>query len=171
MFNIVLYSPQIPPNTGVAARLCAATGARLHLIRPLGFRLDDAAMRRAGLDYWDAVNVTVHDSMEVFLTQAGVFATHNDPTSLEAAAAPPPAYLVTKHGRQIYTDVPYPPGSWLIFGSETRGLPPDLLAAHPSRTIVIPMREGAVRSLNLASSVSIVLYEALRQNGFPLTGS
>lgn len=165
MFNVVLYSPQIPPNTGVAARLCAATGARLHLIRPLGFRLDDASMRRAGLDYWSAVDVTVHENLEAFLDHAGCGGEYSVLPDLS-----PPLYLVTKHGNKVYSEAIYPPGAWLLFGSETRGLPPEFLAANPRHTITIPMRDGAVRSLNLATSVAIVLYEALRQNGFSVTG-
>jgi tRNA (cytidine/uridine-2'-O-)-methyltransferase len=152
MFRIVLIHPQIPPNTGQIARLCAATGTTLHLVRPLGFRLTDRSLRRAGLDYWGHVETEVHESLEAFLR------------------APPPdrCWLFTKAGRLRYDQVVYRPGDWLIFGSETDGLPPELTEADPDRTVRIPIRRDRVRSLNLASAASIALYEALRQTEFEL---
>jgi tRNA (cytidine/uridine-2'-O-)-methyltransferase len=154
MFHIALIHPQIPPNTGQIARLCAATGTALHLVRPLGFRLTDRALRRAGLDYWEKVEVHTHDSLEAFLRAVDLKRCR----------------LFTKAGTLRYDQVAYAPGDWLVFGSETDGLPPELTAACPECTVRIPMRAGAVRSLNLASSVSIALYEALRQNGFGFAG-
>jgi tRNA (cytidine/uridine-2'-O-)-methyltransferase len=150
MFQIALVHPRIPPNTGQIARLCAATGAALHLVRPLGFRLDNRSLRRAGLDYWPNVELHVHASLEEFLT----------------AATPERFWLFTKLGQQRYDEISYSPGDWLVFGSETDGLPAELTAAHPDRTVRIPIRSQDVRSLNLASCASIALYEALRQNGF-----
>jgi len=149
-FNVVLVHPRIPPNTGQIARLCAATGAVLHLVRPLGFRLDDRSLKRAGLDYWPKVSMKVHASVEDFLR----------------SAAEGRIWLFTKRGRLRYDEVAYLPDDWLVFGSETEGLPPELLASHPARTVRIPMVAGGVRSLNLASAVSIALYEALRRNNF-----
>ena len=150
MFQIALIHPQIPPNTGQVARLCAATGASLHLVRPLGFRLNDRSLRRAGLDYWPKVDLHVHASLEEWLR----------------TVPPERLWLFTKSGRLRYDQIAYRPGDWLVFGSETDGLPPELLAAHSDRTIRLPIRSQSVRSLNLASCVSIALYEGLRQNGF-----
>jgi len=150
MFQIVLIHPQIPPNTGQIARLCAATDVPLHLVRPLGFRLDDRSLRRAGLDYWPAVKLHVHASLEAFLH----------------VASPEHCWFFTKGGQARYDKVTYKAGDWLVFGSETDGLPSDLTASHPDRTVRIPIRSQSVRSLNLASCVSIALYEALRQSGF-----
>jgi tRNA (cytidine/uridine-2'-O-)-methyltransferase len=152
MFRIVLIHPQIPPNTGQIARLCAATGTTLHLVRPLGFRLTDHSLRRAGLDYWEHVEMEVHASLEAFLR----------------VAPPDRWWLFTKAGRLRYDQVTHRPGDWLVFGSETDGLPTELTEAHPDRTVGIPIRRDGVRSLNLASAASIALYEALRQNGFEL---
>ncbi|NCC51428.1 MAG: tRNA (cytidine(34)-2'-O)-methyltransferase [Spartobacteria bacterium] len=146
-FQIVLVEPDIPPNTGNIARLCAATGSSLHLIEPLGFRLTNAAMKRAGLDYWDAVEVARHPNFDAYFDEI----------------RPPRLWLFSTKGHRAYTDVTYRPGDALVFGSETRGLPESLLAAHPDRTLTIPMRRDHVRSLNLANAAAIVLYEALRQ--------
>ncbi len=154
MFNIVLVHPQIPPNTGQIARLCAATGAVLHLVRPLGFRLDDRSLRRAGLDYWHRVNVHVHVSLDEFWKTAG-----------DARC-----WFYSKTGLFRYDQVRYQPGDWLVFGSETNGLPSDVLERCRERTVFLPIRRGAVRSLNLASCVSIALYEALRQTDYVLPG-
>lgn len=148
---MALVNPEIPPNTGNIARLCAATGCTLNLVRPLGFFLDDKRLKRAGLDYWDLLTHCFFDSIE----------------ELERAYQSAGIYYVTTKGRQWYTDVIYQPGDVLIFGPETAGLPKDLLAAHPERCIRIPMLpDERARSLNLSNSVAIVLYEALRQLGF-----
>ncbi len=146
-FRVALVEPEIPPNTGNIARLCAATGTPLHLVGPLGFRLTDAAVRRAGLDYWDAVELARHD----------------DFAGLEQACAGARMLLFSTAGERAHTDAAYRPGDVLVFGSESRGLPDDLLAAHREHVYAIPMRTDRVRSLNLATAVGIVLYEALRQ--------
>lgn len=150
MFHVVLVEPEIPANTGNIARTCLAAGATLHLVRPLGFEITDRALKRAGLDYWREVDVRVWDNLP----------------ALEAAM-PPGAhrwYLTTKASRS-YTRAAFAPGDWLFFGRETKGLPEPLLAMHPAETLVIPMAPGSTRSLNLAVSVGIVLFEALRQTG------
>ena len=147
--NIALVEPEIPQNTGNIARTCAATGAELHLIRPLGFSLDDKYMKRAGLDYWFMTNITVYDSLEQFFqTHAGA--------SMHFASTKAP---------RSYTEAIYQPAVFLVFGQETRGLPENLLAKVYDRCVRIPMRAQA-RSLNLSNSVAIVLYEALRQHQF-----
>ncbi len=146
-FNVVLVEPEIPPNTGAIARLCAATGSRLHLVGPLGFRLTDAKLRRAGLDYWDNVDMTRHPDLPACLHSAG--------TST--------AYYFSTRGTAPYSAVGYQPGDVLVFGSESRGLPATVLDATPDRVLGIPMLTGRVRSLNLATAVAIVLFEALRQ--------
>ncbi|HZH30419.1 MAG TPA: tRNA (cytidine(34)-2'-O)-methyltransferase [Pyrinomonadaceae bacterium] len=149
MINVALVEPEIPPNTGNIARLCAATGTPLHIVGVAGFRLDDRAVRRAGLDYWPEVRLFRH-------------------RDLDALRAALPAsrfiYLTTK-ARRAYTHWRYVDGDCLIFGRETRGLPEDVLRANASHCITIPMLNPNVRSLNLATSVGIVLYEALRQTG------
>lgn len=145
--QVVLYEPDIPPNTGNIARLCAGVGSPLHLIEPLGFRLTDAALRRAGLDYWEAVEIYRHKNFEEYL----------------AKEKPQRCFYLSTKGTRLYTDVHYQPGDALVFGSETRGLPQPLLEDNCERVLTIPMRPGQVRSLNLSNSVSIVLYEALRQ--------
>lgn len=145
--SIVLVEPEIPPNTGNIARLCAATGSQLHLIEPLGFRLHDRALRRAGVDYWDAVQVARHMNFDAYL----------------AEQQPPRLFLFSTGGTQSHFAVDFAPGDALVFGSEGHGLPEALLAAWPDRVVQIPMRTDKVRSLNLANSVSIVVYEALRQ--------
>lgn len=147
MFHIVLHQPEIPHNTGAIGRLCLATGARLHLIKPLGFSIDDKQLRRAGLDYWREVDVRVWDSFDALKADAG--------------PAAPFFYLTTKTGR-AHWDARFPDGAYLVFGAETRGLPESLLASVESSCLTIPM-QGATRSLNLATSVAIVLYEAVRQ--------
>lgn len=145
--GVVLVEPDIPPNTGAVARLCAATRTRLHLVGPLGFRLTDAAVRRAGLDYWDSVDLQRHDTWQAF----------------RGATAPPRIYFFSVGATTSYLDTTYQPGDALVFGSETRGLPDSLFREHPDQVRGIPIRQPAVRSLNLAMSVAIVLYEALRQ--------
>lgn len=152
-FNIVLIEPEIPPNTGNIARLCAATGTVLHLVGPLGFSLDDRYLKRAGLDYWEFVSLKRWLDLE----------------TLQAAAAAAAAegrffYLSTKVKRS-YLDAGFQPGDYIVFGKETRGLPEELLAANPETSFTIPMPSDKVRSLNLSTSVGIVLYEALRQCG------
>jgi tRNA (cytidine/uridine-2'-O-)-methyltransferase len=150
MFNIVLYQPEIPPNTGNIIRLCANTGARLHLIRPLGFRLDDRQLRRAGLDYHEYAEVCVH-------------------TDIDAARAALPDnrwFAFTTKGQTRYDSVVYQEDDVLLFGSETRGLPPMVLNGFaPERRLVLPQRPQS-RSLNLSNTVAIALYEAWRQAGF-----
>lgn len=149
MINVALVEPEIPPNTGNIARLCAATRTPLHIVGVAGFRLDDRAVRRAGLDYWPEVQLSRH-------------------RDLDALRAALPAsrliYLTTKASRP-YTDWRYADGDCLVFGRETRGLPEELLRANAPNCITIPMLNPNVRSLNLATSVAIVLYEALRQTG------
>ena len=148
-FNIVLVEPEIPPNTGNIARLCAATGTILHLVEPLGFSIDDRQLKRAGLDYWSSVEVRLWQGLQQILNAfpAGRF-----------------FYLSTKAGRS-YLAADFRPGDFIVFGKETKGLPPEILSANPDTAIRIPMPAGAVRSLNLSTSAGIVLYEALRQTG------
>jgi tRNA (cytidine/uridine-2'-O-)-methyltransferase len=147
MLCVALLEPEIPPNTGNIARLCAATGAELHLIGRLGFRLDERSLRRAGLDYWPHVTLKCHTTLAEF----------------EAAFAARRLICLSAHARQPYTQISYEDDDCLLFGSESRGLPADLLQRHSDRTVTIPMPAGKVRSLNLATAVGIVLYEALRQ--------
>jgi len=148
MFHLVLVTPEIPHNAGAAGRLALATGATLHLVRPLGFSLDDKYVRRTGLDYWPQVDLRVWDCFE----------------ALRAAADPAAGFwfLSTKAPRSPW-QAAFQPGDYLVFGCETRGLPTDLLESAAGRTLCIPMKPGGTRSLNLATAVAIVLYEALRQ--------
>ena len=146
MFNVVLVEPEIPPNTGNIGRLCLATGSTLHLIKPLGFSIDDRELKRAGLDYWKEVEVRMWDSLDA-LRQ-----------TLESNSRF--FYFTTKSNR-AYWDVAFEAGDFLVFGRETKGLPESLLAAHSERLLTIPMR--GTRSLNLATAVGIVLFEAMRQ--------
>lgn len=145
--NVVLVHPEIPPNTGNVARLCAATGTRLHLVEPLGFQITDAQLRRAGLDYWDAVQVQVHPSWE----------------DCRAALGTARLFLYSTGCSRRYDQVAYRPGDALVFGCETKGLPDALLAAHADSACGIPILTRHVRSLNLSSAVAVVVYEALRQ--------
>ena len=147
--HIVLYQPEIPPNTGSIARLCAATRTPLHLIAPLGFKIDDKHLKRAGLDYWKYVDLHLHKSWEDFLRA------HGKERLL----------FFSKKSKRSYIQADFQPDDYLIFGPETRGLPEDLLAANKDRAYVIPMMHPEVRSLNLSNAVSIVLYEGLRQMG------
>lgn len=150
--HIVLVEPEIPPNTGNIARTCAATGAYLHLVKPLGFSIDDKSLKRAGLDYWPFVKLKVHESLDEFMKK---YEKRN-------------MYLATTKGTKKYSDVSYKDGDMLLFGRETRGLPKELIDEKKDSTIRIPMSEDTrLRSLNLANSVNIVLFEALRQLGFP----
>jgi tRNA (cytidine/uridine-2'-O-)-methyltransferase len=146
MFNVVLVEPEIPPNTGNIGRLCLATGSTLHLIKPLGFAIDDRTLKRAGLDYWKEVDVRLWDSLDELQRNVGAECRF--------------FFLTTKTSR-AYCDVCFRPGDFLVFGRETKGLPEPLLAAHPEELLTIPMR--GTRSLNLATAVGIVLFEAMRQ--------
>lgn len=153
MFNIVLYQPEIPPNTGNIIRLCANTGCHLHLIEPLGFDLDDKKLRRAGLDYHEWANVQTHASLEVLYSKLN----HNQSGAI---------YAISTRGTQNYSDVNYSPGDTMIFGPETRGLPQDYLnTIAPENILRLPMLENS-RSLNLSNTAAIIVYEALRQTGF-----
>lgn len=148
-FHIVLVEPQIPPNTGNIARLCGATGTVLHLIKPLGFSIDDRQLKRAGLDYWEAVDIRVWDSLR----------------ALEAAFPAARWWYTSKKAVRSHVQVGFQPGDMLVFGKETEGLPESLLTAHPDCTVRIPIFSPIVRSLNLSTSAGIILYEALRQVG------
>ena len=147
--NVVLYEPEIPPNTGSVARLCAATRTTLHLVEPLGFEIDDKHLKRAGLDYWPHVDLRVHGSWEEFT------AGHGGARLL----------FFSKKAAKSYVSARFREGDFLVFGPETRGLPESLLDANEADSYLIPMMNPAVRSLNLANAVSIVLYEGLRQLG------
>jgi tRNA (cytidine/uridine-2'-O-)-methyltransferase len=149
--SVALIEPQIPPNTGNIARLCAATGATLHLIEPLGFSLEDEQVRRAGLDYWGDVDLWVHADWHAF----------------RDAVRRDRCLYFSSHGMTSYLDAPYSPNSVLLFGNETSGLPERIREKHPDRVFRIPMLQ-AVRSLNLATAVGIVAYEAIRQLGLAL---
>ncbi|TDA69729.1 MAG: tRNA (cytidine(34)-2'-O)-methyltransferase [Clostridia bacterium] len=147
--HVVLVEPEIPQNTGNVARTCAVTGTTLHMVGPLGFSLSDRYLKRAGLDYWPLVDLRYHQAW----------------AEVEVELAGRPFYLAATKARRSYAEVTYPPDSVLVFGAETKGLPPELLARYSGSLIRIPMRPG-LRSLNLSNSVAIVLYEALRQQGF-----
>jgi len=147
--NIVLHEPEIPQNTGNIARTCAATGASLHLIRPLGFAIDDRKLKRAGLDYWHQLDITYYDNLDDF------YAKHPDAK----------VYYFSTKARHLYTEVHYPDPVYIMFGKETKGLPEELLHANPNACVRLPMREG-LRSLNLSNSVAIAVYEILRQGNF-----
>ena len=150
--HIVFVEPEIPPNTGNIARTCAATDTVLHLVEPLGFSIDDKAVRRAGLDYWPYVKLEVHESLEAFMEK------------YEGRIM----YLATTKGGRIYTEAEYKDGDMILFGRETAGLPRDFIEAHKEQAIRIPMSENTrLRSFNLANSANIILFEALRQLDFP----
>jgi tRNA (cytidine/uridine-2'-O-)-methyltransferase len=154
MFDVVLYQPEIPPNTGNVIRLCANTGARQHLIAPLGFELEDKKLRRAGLDYREWAEVTVHDGMEAYL----------------AARRPPRLFALSTKGSQPYHSAAFSAGDALLFGPESRGLPAALLQAlPPAQVLRLPMLPHS-RSLNLSNSVAVVVFEAWRQLGFGGSG-
>lgn len=148
MFHVVLVEPEIPPNTGNIGRLCLAAGARLHLVGPLGFSLDDRAVKRAGLDYWADVDVRQWDSLAELQNDAGDSARF---------------FFLTTKTERAYWSADFRDGDYLVFGSETRGLPESLLAANAESCLTIPQQSEKVRSLNLATAVGIVLYEAVRQ--------
>ena len=150
MFHIVLVEPEIPQNTGNIARTCAVAGAKLHLCRPLGFSVEDKQLKRAGLDYWHDLDITYHDSFE----------------ELEAAYPDARFFLLSTHASKSYSEITYRDGDFLVFGKETAGLGQALLTRRSEDAVRIPMRES-MRSLNLSNSAAIVLYEALRQTGFP----
>lgn len=147
MLHVALWEPEIPPNTGNVARLCAANGTALHLIGRLGFRLDDRHLKRAGCDYWPHVDVRLHATLDDF----------------EAALSDARIVCLSSRGQRSYTRYQYRDGDCLLFGSESKGLPESVLARHAERVVTIPMPTGRVRCLNLATAVGIVLYEALRQ--------
>jgi tRNA (cytidine/uridine-2'-O-)-methyltransferase len=148
-FNIVLVEPEIPPNTGNIARLCAATGAVLHLVGKLGFSIDDRYLKRAGLDYWEFVTLRLWPDL----------------AALQASAADGRFFYLSTKAARSYLEAAFLPGDFIVFGKETKGLPEEIIAANPATAITIPMPSGKVRSLNLSTSAGIVLYEALRQSG------
>ena len=147
--NIVLFEPEIPANTGNIGRTCVATGTRLHLIEPLGFRLNEKSIKRAGMDYWEHLDVTRYINFEDFLEK-------NPDAKI---------YMATTKGQHVYTEVNYEPDCYIMFGKESAGIPEEILVNHPDTCIRIPML-SEIRSLNLSNSVAVVLYEALRQNHF-----
>lgn len=147
--NIVLYEPEIPANTGNIGRTCVATGTRLHLIEPLGFQLSEKAVKRAGMDYWQELDVTRYLNWQDFLDK-----------NPEAKI-----YMATTKGRKVYTEVCYEPDCYIMFGKESAGIPEEILKEYPDMCVRIPM-VGETRSLNLSNSAAIILYEALRQNQF-----
>ncbi|MBR2930371.1 MAG: tRNA (cytidine(34)-2'-O)-methyltransferase [Clostridia bacterium] len=147
--NVVLYNPEIPQNTGNISRTCAVTGAALHIIRPTGFEISDRTLKRAGLDYWDKLDITYYDSFEDFKEK--------NPGAL--------CYYFSAHASKNYTDVSYSGEVFLVFGKETAGLPRELIEANPETSVRIPMLP-TLRCLNLSNSVAIAVYEALRQSGF-----
>lgn len=148
--NIVLVEPRIPQNTGNVARTCAATGAKLHLVGPMGFTITDAKLKRAGLDYWHLLDITYYESLEDFFAKnaGGQF-----------------FYFSTK-GQRLFSEMPYPNNAYLVFGREDAGLPEELLKANEKHCVRLPMRQG-LRSLNLSNTVAVGVYEALRQWGYP----
>lgn len=150
-FHIVLVEPEIPANTGNISRTCAATGTWLHLVRPLGFDTDDRTLRRAGLDYWPSVKLEYHDSF----------------AEVEEKHRGARFFFATTKATKRYTDYEFQDGDFFVFGKETKGLAPEILAAHPESWMRMPMDTSAVRSLNLSNSAAIILYEGLRQTGFP----
>lgn len=149
--NIVMVEPEIPQNTGNVARTCAATGARLHLVGPMGFKIDDKKLKRAGLDYWHLLDITYYDSLaDFFQRNTGNF------------------YYFSTKAKHIHSDISYPDNCYLLFGKETAGLPESLLHDNPDTCVRIPMiNDSAARSLNLSNSVAIGVYEVLRQWGYP----
>ena len=149
MLNIVLFEPEIPANTGNIGRTCVATNTRLHLIEPLGFRLNEKNLKRAGMDYWNDLDVTTYINYEDFLEK--------NPNAK--------IYMATTKAKNVYTDVKYEPDCYIMFGKESAGIPEEILVDHPDECVRIPM-VGDIRSLNLGNSVAVVLYEALRQNNF-----
>ena len=151
MLNIVLHEPEMPANTGNIGRTCVATGVRLHLIGPLGFQINDKMLKRAGLDYWDKLDVTVYDCLDDFFEK--------NPDAVGNM------YMATTKAPNVYTDVNYEPDCYIMFGKESAGIPEEILVNHKEDCVRIPM-VGDIRSLNLGNSVAIILYEALRQQNF-----
>ncbi len=149
MINIVLHEPEIPANTGNIGRTCVAAGARLHLIEPMGFRINDKTVKRAGLDYWPRLDVTIYDDYNDFLAK--------NPGAV--------IYMATTKAKRTYADVTYPEDCYIMFGKESAGIPEEILVSHEETCVRIPMRPEE-RSLNLSNSVAIVLYEAMRQRDF-----
>jgi tRNA (cytidine/uridine-2'-O-)-methyltransferase len=149
--HIVLVEPEIPPNTGNVARLCAATGCALHLVEPLGFSIDDRELKRAGLDYWHAIDVVLHPSLHAFLEHTAERA----------------RWFLSTRAQRPYATAPFALGDMLVFGRETQGLPQELIDRERDRALRIPMREGSVRSINLSTAVGVVTYAALASIGFP----
>lgn len=149
VLNIVLHEPEIPQNTGNIGRTCAAAGTKLHLIEPLGFRLDEKSLKRAGMDYWKDLDVATYINYEDFLEK--------NPGAM--------IYYATTKGQHVYSDVSYEPDCYLMFGKESGGIPEEILKEHPNQCVRIPMI-GQTRSLNLSNAAAILLYEALRQNAF-----
>lgn len=149
MINVVLYSPEIPQNTGNISRTCAVTGARLHIIKPIGFEISDRTLKRAGLDYWDKLDVTYYENYKDFLRQ-------NENAEL---------YFFSSHAKKSYAEVDYPDNVFLVFGCESVGLPRELVEENSERALRIPMRK-TLRCLNLSNSVAIAVYEILRRTGF-----
>jgi len=147
--NIILFEPEIPVNTGNIGRTCVATGTKLHLIRPLGFFIDDKSLKRAGMDYWKSLDVTVYDNFNDFLTK------NNNPK----------IFMVETKTEKLYTEVKYKSNDFIMFGKETTGIPDEILEKYKDTVVRIPMLLGT-RSLNLSNAAAIVLFEALRQNGF-----
>ena len=147
--HVVLYEPEIPQNTGNIARTCAATGSSLHLIEPLGFSLEDKYMKRAGLDYWDKLDLHVYKNYEEFVEK--------NPGA--------DVYYLSKKANRVYSEIAYPKDVYLMFGKETKGIPEAILKQHEEKCLRMPMREG-LRSLNLSNAVAIAVYEVLRQHGF-----
>lgn len=149
--NIVMVEPEIPQNTGNVARTCAATGARLHLVGPMGFKIDDKKLKRAGLDYWHLLDITYYESLADFFSRnTGDF------------------YYFTTKAKHVHSEITYPDNCYLLFGKETAGLPENLLHENPDTCVRIPMiNDAAARSLNLSNSVAIGVYEVLRQWGYP----
>ena len=149
MINIVLLEPEIPANTGNIGRTCVATGSRLHLIKPLGFRLEEKELKRAGLDYWKDLDVTVYENFKDFLQK--------NPEAI--------LFMATTKARKLYTEVEYPDNAYLMFGKESAGIPEEILLQYQETSVRIPMKEE-IRSLNLSNSVAVLLYETLRQHEF-----
>ena len=149
--NIVLHEPEIPQNTGNIARTCAATGASLHIIRPMGFNIDDKKLKRAGLDYWDKLDITYYDSYEHFLCECPLAKTNT--------------YYFSTKAPHSYTEIDYPDDVYIMFGKESKGIPEDILYDNKNHCVRIPMRD-TIRSLNLSNSVAIAVYEIIRQKGF-----
>ena len=157
--NIVMVEPEIPQNTGNIARTCAAIGAKLHLVKPLGFSIDDKHLKRAGLDYWDKLDIEIHENLEEFLNK---YAYKQNEEYISDNM-----FLASTKSKQSYSDIKYNEFEevFLLFGKETKGLPEDLIEKNMKQAIRIPMREG-LRSLNLSNSVAIIAYEVLKQNNF-----